>query len=260
MKETRQWNEVARYWRDARPQRLWRAYSDLVHTRLLERWLPAQPASRVLKTDVFDEFAATGLAPFLASRARTVVGLDVSEEMLRGVTGTSSLRRVAADARGLPFRDASFDLVVSNSTLDHFDSLAGLEQALTEIARVLRPGGELLLTLDNLANPVVALRNVLPARPLLATGVIPYRMGASCGPGRLRRLVDAAGLTTVELGTLLHCPRLPAVAAARLLAPHDGPRLRRWFFRGLEAWEALGHWPTRFLTGYFLALRARRER
>ena len=27
---------------------------------------------------------------------------------------------------------------------------------------------------------------------------------------------------------------------------------------GLEAWERLGRWPTRYLTGYFLVLRARR--
>lgn len=259
MEPLHHWDEVALYWREARPQRLWRAYSDRLHGALLERWLPAAPLRRILKTDVFDEFAATGLAPLLAQRATTVVGMDVSEAMLRGVAGHAGLRRLAADARGLPFRDACFDLVVSNSTLDHFASLDGLAQALAEIARVLRPGGELLLTLDNLANPVVAVRNALPPRPLLATGLIPYRMGASCGPDRLRRLVTGAGLTTLELGTLLHCPRLPAVALARLLAAQDGPWLRRWLFGGLGAWERLGRWPTRFLTGYFLTLRARRE-
>jgi SAM-dependent methyltransferase len=253
----RHWDQVARHWRDTRPQRLWRAYSDVIHSRLLERWLPREPVGRILKTDVFDELAATGLAPLLAGRARTVVGMDVSEEVLRGVAVTT-LRRLAADARRLPFPDACFDRVVSNSTLDHFGSVGELATALGEIARVLRPGGELLLTLDNLANPVVALRNALPARALLASGLIPYRMGASCGPTRLKQLALAAGLTPLELGTLLHCPRLPAVATARLLAGQDGPRTRRWFFGALGAWEALGRWPTRFLTGYFLTLRARR--
>ncbi len=62
----------------------------------------------------------------------------------------------------LPFPDGAFDRVFSNSTLDHFDSRDDIREALRELARVLHPEGELLLTLDNLANPVVRLRNALP--------------------------------------------------------------------------------------------------
>ena len=46
-----------------------------------------------------------------------------------------------ADAASLPFSDASFDLVVSIGVLHH---VGAWEQALTEAARVLRPGGALL--------------------------------------------------------------------------------------------------------------------
>jgi len=61
---------------------------------------------------------------------------------------------LAADARGLPLRTASFDLVLSTSTLDHFDSRREFVAAIAEIARVLRPGGRLVLTIDNPSNPL----------------------------------------------------------------------------------------------------------
>ncbi len=258
MKNASHWDEVARGWRRERPQRLWRAYSDRMHARLLERWLPEATLGRVLKTDVFDEFAGTGLGPLLASRARLVVGIDLSEPILGDVPAESGLCRAAADVRRLPFPDAVFDRVISNSTLDHFERLDDLATALRELARVLRPGGELLLTLDNTANPVVALRNALPAALLMRARLIPYRMGASCGPRRLTRLVEGAGLVSVERSALLHCPRLPAVVLARLLESRDSARLRSALFAAFSAWDVLERLPTRFLTGYFLALRARR--
>ncbi len=45
---------------------------------------------------------------------------------------------VIADARQLPFRDASVDLLLSSSVLEHVQHP---EQAVAEIARVLKPGG-----------------------------------------------------------------------------------------------------------------------
>ena len=49
-----------------------------------------------------------------------------------------------ADAEALPFRAAGFDLLLSSST---FQWLPRLEPALRECARVLRPGGHLVLAL-----------------------------------------------------------------------------------------------------------------
>jgi ubiquinone/menaquinone biosynthesis C-methylase UbiE len=106
-----------------------------------------------------------------------------------------------ADVRRLPFADATFDAVVSLSTLDHFDLHTDIETSLAELVRVLRPGGTLILTLDNLANPIIALRAVLPFRLLQAAGVVPYEIGRTCGPRRLGRFVTRAGLEVVETST-----------------------------------------------------------
>jgi len=50
-----------------------------------------------------------------------------------------------ADARKLPFADHSFDLIVSHWVIHNIPDEAGRNQALAEIARVLKSGGRLLL-------------------------------------------------------------------------------------------------------------------
>ena len=55
------------------------------------------------------------------------------------------VRVETADMRALPFADACFDIVVSNLALHNLDMADDRAQALSEMLRVLRPGGGLLL-------------------------------------------------------------------------------------------------------------------
>ena len=73
-----------------------------------------------------------------------VHGLDLSRELLR--TARKRLDRaplVQGDVQALPYRDESFDAATCcGSTLSYVDDA---REALAEIARVLRPGGRLLV-------------------------------------------------------------------------------------------------------------------
>ncbi len=243
-----------------RRQELWRLHSDAVNTAWLIQRLPMPPVQRLLKTDLFDEALTAGLYPSLCGRARTVIGIDVEASTVGAARKRDAgLRGVAADVRSLPFAGATFDGVVSNSTLDHFTSTADIAISLQELGRVLRPGGLLLLTLDNLANPVVALRNALPFRALHALGIVPYPVGTTYGPRQLRRAVREAGFEVLEIGAILHCPRILAVAAAGILERYGSARARQRFSAYLMPFERLAGWRTRFFTGYFVAIVARRR-
>lgn len=250
------WNALAEKWSATRPHALWRRHADSVYVDLLARWLPAAMQT-VLKTDAFDEAFSAGVYPELAGRTRAVVTMDVAPTALALARERyRELRCACADVRALPFANLSFDAVVSLSTLDHFDSRAETEAALGELARVLRPGGTFLLTLDNLTNPIIALRAVLPFRLLHALGIIPYQIGWTCGPKRLRRMVARAGLEVIETSAIIHCPRVLAVAVAGVLDRSGNAKLKRAFVRGLGAMEWLRGLPTRFVTGHFVAVLA----
>jgi SAM-dependent methyltransferase len=83
------------------------------------------------------------LGPVLHSLGHQVVGIDSSPTMVR-LAATRDVPELAmvADAAALPFRDGAFDLVVAYMSLHDIDRMP---QAVTQIARVLRPGGHMCM-------------------------------------------------------------------------------------------------------------------
>lgn len=244
------WDAVAAAW-DGPTYPLWRLQSDLVHGMLVERWLPPEGLDRVLKTDLFDEHVGEGLYPVLRRRARRVTSVDVSPAVVDSACARyPELDAVVADVRRLPFESGTFDAVVSNSTLDHFESRDQVVDALHELARVMRPDARLVLTLDNALNPLVALRNALPAAMARSLRRVEYGIGWTCGPDGMRRLLFEAGLQVHEVTAVLHVPRILVAE----LGHRIGARIvRRPVLAALRKGERLERWPTRALTGHYVA-------
>jgi len=255
------WDSVGATWWKSDDQTLWRHHSDALNLKLLARWLPKARVRCLLKTDVFDEAFGEGLYPMLASKAKHVVNMDISVSTLEQARARyPELQAVKADVRCLPYADGAFDIVVSNSTLDHFKARDQIVESLRELSRTLAPNGQLLLTMDNLANPAVWLRNALPFRWLNGLGLLPYYVGATCGPRRLRRYLKQAGFDVLETTAILHCPRVIAVALARYFNGRVDGATQRSFLRFISSFESLERWSTRYLTGYFVAVRAAKRR
>jgi SAM-dependent methyltransferase len=88
----------------------------------------------------------------LSEVAREVYGLDYERE--RVSEGARRLGRpglVCGAGEQLPFRDAIFDLVLSNEVIEH---VRDDREALAEMARVTRPGGRIVIFCPNRWYPV----------------------------------------------------------------------------------------------------------
>jgi ubiquinone/menaquinone biosynthesis C-methylase UbiE len=101
---------------------------------MLEQW-PGVAGARAL-----DLASGTGRygSVLAATGAAQITSLDFSAEMLRRSSGS---RRVRADMMRLPFAAGVFDVVVSGLAAGHAPQL---DRWVTEVARVLAPGGTLL--------------------------------------------------------------------------------------------------------------------
>lgn len=89
--------------------------------------------------------------------AHRFTGLDFSTDMLAIGRGRlpATIPLLRGDARNLPFADRSFDALYTERCLINILSWEGQQRALTELGRVLRPGGHALLIEcfdDGLAN------------------------------------------------------------------------------------------------------------
>lgn len=93
-----------------------------------------------------------------AALAREAVGVDLSPGMLAHARARG-LSVVEGDAAALPFPDGRFDAAVSFKTLPH---VPDLRRALAEMARVVRPGGALVIEVYNPRSLRALLKRWLP--------------------------------------------------------------------------------------------------
>lgn len=111
-------------------------------TRLLDRFAAPERNWRVL-----DAGCGTGLTLNWIRRYtdREPIGFDLSRAALQYSALRGHPNLVEATTLVLPFASNNFDLVISTDVIQHLPRPDGDAQALAEMARVLKPGGLLLL-------------------------------------------------------------------------------------------------------------------
>jgi SAM-dependent methyltransferase len=173
--------------------------------RLFTDYLPPLAGLRVLKTDLWDEAKNTRILVWAAGRGARAFGIDISEPTVTQARSAFTARSgpllaAAADVRALPFREASFDAVYSMGTIEHFDET---EQAVREMARVLKPGGCAIIGVPNRYDPF--LRPVL-ATLLQALGLYAYGYEKSYSRRALRHMLERAGFSVTAETSILFIP------------------------------------------------------
>jgi SAM-dependent methyltransferase len=149
----------------------------------------------------------------LAARFKTVLGVDVSEEMVRQAgeqhphDAFPNLRFEAGDGVSVPAADDSRDFVFSYEVFQHMPSEDVIQANLREVARVLRRDGAALLHVKTEAERGTAARLVPHALVRLAKRALgrdplvsdPSFRGTAVSTDRLECLFNEAGLSVREL-------------------------------------------------------------
>jgi ubiquinone/menaquinone biosynthesis C-methylase UbiE len=169
-----------------------RGWRGRLHHEIADRTANLAVATSPSPSHVLDVGCGTGyLLRTLASRypdAQQLCGIDAAPQMIATASAFARDDRLtftvgAAEELGYP--DDTFDLIVSTTSFDHWaDQQAGL----VECARVLRPGGQLVLV-DQFSRWLL---------PTLATS----RRGKARTKGRATNLVLRVGLSSPRRHTL----------------------------------------------------------
>ncbi len=195
----------------------WRATSLGAVTETLEQRLMLDLVGDLAGVRVLDIGCGDGaLVRAFAAQGATAVGVDPDPAMLASAQERATEANVLATfvdgrAESLPFPDASFDAVTAVTVLCFIpDAL----KAVREMARVLRPGGRLVLGELGRWSLWAAKRRL---RGWLGSAT--WNAARFRDAGELRHLAEAAGLKVTAMRGAIFYP--PVGSLARVMAPID---------------------------------------
>lgn len=193
-------------------------------------WLDEQPGRNL---DILEVGCGTGwLCPQL-SRYGRVTGTDLSDDVLRRAQARwPGVGFIAGDFATLPLGEASFDVIVSLEVLSH---VADQEAFIARIAKLLRPGGLLLLATQNRAVLSTYCKIPPPAHGQLRNWVDRWQLDALLRPHfNVESLVSVTPIAHKGLRHILAGRRLNA-----LLGPTIGHAWRSIMERRDWGWTLM---------------------
>ena len=194
------------------------------------------PGMKVLDCGCGPGAISVGLAEAVGP-AGHVTGVDFGESQIAvaKARSTPNLTFRVGSVYELPFEDNTFDLVFSHALFEH---LADPVRGVTEIRRILRPGG-----LAGLCSPDWGGFILSPTDDQLETAIVRYRMlqeqngGQTCAGRQLGSWLTAGGLAPQKIHGRYEC-----YPDSRLIAEYLALQLER--AGDIESGRVLRNWAT----------------
>lgn len=183
--------------------------------------------SMVEDLSVLDIACGTGYGTaILAGTAKFVIGVDVDEEAAKTARDECGDKAAILLASGLelPFPDGSFDAVTSFETIEHLHERS---QFVAELARILKPGGKLILSTPN----------AIYTQPVNGRSSNPFHIHEYT-PDELRSEIEQYFAIDQFLGQSLEIGGIPPFYEAQRRLPRDVATQARLF-----GWKVLNKLP-----------------
>ncbi|MFC1992495.1 class I SAM-dependent methyltransferase [Chloroflexota bacterium] len=258
------WNQIASKWnKQSYTNKIIAEHKRNTYLRLIKEWANLASAHRILKTDLFAEaFGPEQFLFYLAQDTGSIVGIDISYEVVLRAMRQAANNNVdpglylCGDVRALPFQDGSFDLIISDSTLDHFPTEIDIINSLKELWRVLVAGGSLILTIDNKSHLTYPPYVIISLSMKL--GLLPYFVGRTLSSSKLTRVLEDIGFDVERKTAVFHYPHPDALVrwSESTLRKISRGKLDNIIRKGLACLDRMEGKRLQYLTGRYLAVKA----
>jgi len=226
------------------------------HIQLIKKWGEGLKGKKILKTDLFEEAFKDGDFLFwLLRQNENTFGMDISCAIVKKARDNSRElnfkfdKGIASDIRNCAFGDESFDLIISNSTLDNL-SFGDVSGALGELRRILKPKGILILTLDNRNNPLYYLGYLI--EKIIKTNK--YYQARCYSRSDIEVLAKQNNFLIKDTTAIVHIPT-PFNKIALFLGRFGGKPAQKFIRWCVISFSKLGYKKTKFFTGWFIAVK-----
>lgn len=140
----------------------------------------------------------------IASSENQIIGIDTNPNYLQCASPDENPCFLQASGEGLPFKDCCFDSVLCVDVIEHVEDD---KELLSEISRVLKPEGQLVLSVPNSKFPLTydPLNIVLkPLRRHLPIGIWGFGHRRLYSTAALENVLSQHNLKVVEINYLTH--------------------------------------------------------
>lgn len=235
------WNERAKsmgFFSEA-PSTIYYRKSEI---RLFKEFFKNLKGKKILKSDLWNEVNNTRILMWAGEKGAKVCGIDISDYLVK--EAGKNLKKAGinsefkcCDIRDIAFSDNSFDFVYSMGTIEH---MPDYDKAISELARVLKPGGTAIIGVPNKHDPFL--------RPVMVWILdklekYPYSPEKSFSMNELKKEVEKAGLKVRDTTGILFMPGILRIAdmffykRAKPLCAVTGALLKAFdYFENKSAW------------------------
>lgn len=180
-------------------------YKANVILEYLSEQIPDLSEKTLLKTDLYEEAKGSDQLLFRNEfKISNNFGFDISPYLVHSCSKKNnnfSNMFFCSDVLNLSIKDNSFDIILSVSTLDHFTSEKVFLKSINELLRVLKPGGNFILILDNKFS-LFALSNYVK----IAIGMLPFSLGKTFTLRQLKKMSFDFDVELTNVEYKLHAP------------------------------------------------------
>jgi ubiquinone/menaquinone biosynthesis C-methylase UbiE len=158
-------------------------------------------AAVILKTDSFEEsFGSDGILQFFLDMSAKTISLDISPKILnfsKQRLKNRDFSAVATNICEMPFKETAVSLIFSSSTYGY---LKNIKRGLKEAYRILKPGGILLISLNNRSNILFRILTKI----YHSLGFIPFPVSSFYFQKEVKKLLEEVGFTVISQEPIVH--------------------------------------------------------